>query len=76
MLSMSMSDAVRTFSSSWLLTPASLSFISARRLSSSMRYLSRSSFRPTHAPIGVAIAATSADTMIVVISPLIHVVTV
>ena len=46
-LSISMSEALRTFSSSWLLTSASLSF-----------------------------AATSADTMIVIISPLIHAVTV
>ncbi len=69
---MSMSAALRTFSSSWLLTSASLSFISARNVSSSIRYFARSSLRPTHAPNGVAIAATSADTMIVIISPLIH----
>lgn len=71
-LSMSMSEAVRTFSSSWLFTAASLSFISARSVSSSIRYFARSSLRPIHAPIGVATAATSADTMIVIISPLIH----
>ncbi len=34
--------------------------------------MARISRLPTHAPTGVAIAATSADTMIVIISPLIH----
>ncbi len=63
---------MRTFSSSWLLTSASLSFISARSWSTSAWYFARISRLPAHAPIGVAIAATSADTMIVIISPLIH----
>ena len=67
-----MSAAFRTFSSSLLLTSASLLFISALSVLSSMRYLVRSSLRPTHAPTGPDTAATSADTMIVIISPLIH----
>lgn len=69
-----MSEALRTFSSSWLFTSAILSFSSARSLPTSASYFARSTFLPTHDPIGPDTAATSAATMVVIISPLIHVV--
>ncbi len=74
MLSISMTAALRTFSSSWLLASAFFCCTSARSASISVWYFARTSLTPTHTPTGTAVKSVAAAVAIMVImSQLIHV---